>query len=105
MTMTRTRTQTALTRLVETLANVKGELAFVEAWLAEPGAPAELVARRGALVEQLAALETTLRLFDPGLDVGQVAAAEGWARKFGRKGLTLERFRYRYIKAPTHPTK
>lgn len=39
LTMTRTRTQTALTQLVETLANLKGELAFVEAWLAEPGAP------------------------------------------------------------------
>lgn len=32
--MARTRTQTALTQLVETLAHLKGELAFVEAWLA-----------------------------------------------------------------------
>jgi len=38
LTMTRTRTQTALTQLVETLANLKGELAFVEGWLAEDGA-------------------------------------------------------------------
>lgn len=88
LTMTRTRTQTALTQLVETLANLKGELAFVEAWMAEAGAPVELVGRREVLVEQLAALETTLQLFDTGLDVGQVAAAEGWARAFGRNTLS-----------------
>lgn len=82
LTMTRTRAQTALTQLVETLANLKGELAFVEAWLAEPGAPAELVARRDALVQQRAALETTLRLFDPELEVSGVAASEGWRRSY-----------------------
>lgn len=94
LTMTRTRTQTALTQLVETLANLKGELAFVEAWLAEPGAPAELVARRQSLVEQLAAFETTLRLFDPGLDIGGVASAEGWCKAFRSK--TPARLRSKY---------
>lgn len=97
LTMTRTRTQTALTRLVETLANLKGELAFVEEWLAETGAPAELNARREALLGQLEALTTTLRVFDPELDVGQVAAAEGWARKFGRKSLRVTQLRRRYF--------
>jgi transposase len=97
LTMTRTRTQTALTRLVETLANLKGELAFVEEWLAEPGAPAELVARRDALVQQLTALETTLRMFDPELDTGGVAASEGWTRAFGRKSLSTNAVRRRYL--------
>lgn len=105
LTMTRTRTQTALTQLVETLANLKGELAFVEAWLAEPGAPAGLGARRELLLQQVVALTTTLQVFDPELDVGQVAAAEGWAKDFGRKGLSLTRLRRRYIKAPTPPTR
>ena len=77
LTMTRTRTQMALTQLVETLANLKGELAFVEEWLAEDGASAELIARREVLLGQLEALTTTLRVFDPGLDVGRVAGAEG----------------------------
>jgi len=97
LTMTRTRTQTALTQLVETLANLKGELAFVEGWLAEDGAPAELANRREALLEQLNALTTTLQVFDPELDVGQVAAAEGWAREFGRKGLRVTPLRRRYL--------
>ncbi len=85
LTMTRTRTQTALTQLVETLANLKGELAFVEEWLAEPSehnAPAELAARRQVLLEQLAALMTTLQLFDPELDVSQVAPGEGWRKAY-----------------------
>jgi len=100
LTMTRTRTQTALIQLVETLANLKGELAFVEEWLAEPGehnAPAELAARRQVLLEQLAALETTLRLFDPELEVSGVAASEGWPRAFGRKGLSTNALRRRYL--------
>jgi hypothetical protein len=100
LTMTRTRTQTALTQLVETLANLKGELVFVEAWLAEPDAPAELGARRELLLQQVAALTATLQVFDPGLDVGQVAAAEGWAREFGRKGISPSALRRRYLKHP-----
>lgn len=100
LTMTRTRTQTALTRLVETLANLKGELAFVEEWLAEPGAPAELVARRDALVQQLAALETTLRMFDPGLDVGAVATADDWRKAYRVRSVKGLRARYLVSKLP-----
>jgi hypothetical protein len=100
LTMTRTRTQTALTQLVETLANLKGELAFVEGWLAEDGAPAELVNRREILQEQLNALTTTLQVFDHELDAGQVAPAEGWARTFGRKGSNPSAFRRRHLKHP-----
>lgn len=85
LTMTRTRTQTALTQLVETLANLKGELAFVEDWLAEPGAPAELATRREALRAQMEALVTTLQVFDLGLDIGKVAAADGWRKAYRSK--------------------
>ena len=81
------------------------EWAFVEGWLAEDGAPAELANRREVLLEQLNALTTTLQVFDPELDVRGVAPAEGWAREFGRKGLSLARLRRRYIKAPTSPTR
>jgi len=95
--MTRTRTQTTLTKLATMAANIKGELAFVEAWLAEPGAPAELVVRREALVQQLAALEMTLRLFDAGLDVSSVAPGEG-RRKAYRVRLA-KRLRPRYLEA------
>ncbi|UOB06851.1 hypothetical protein [[Acidovorax] ebreus] len=97
LTMTRTRTQTALTQLVETLANLKGELAFVEAWLAEPEVPAELSARGEVLRAQMEALATTLQVFDPGLDVGQVAAADGWAREFGCKRMSTKALRNRYF--------
>jgi len=69
----------------------------MEGWLAEDGAPAELIARREVLLDQLNALTTTLRVFDPVLDVGQVAAAEGWRKGFrarSAKGLCA-----RYLKA------
>lgn len=95
LTMTRTQTQTTLTKLATMAANIKGELAFVEAWLAEPGAPAELVVRRDALLGQLEALTTTLRVFDPELDVGQVAAAEGWRRSYRVRSFKGLRARYR----------
>lgn len=97
LTMTRTRTQSALTQLVETLANLKGELAFVEAWMAEAGAPAELAVRRGARIQQLAALETTLRLFDSGLDVESVAPSEGWTRSLGQRRLSVKVMRASYF--------
>lgn len=97
LTMTRTRTQTALAGLVETLANIKGELAFVEAWMAEAGAPAELVFRKKALAEQSVALETTLRLFDPELEVSGVATSEGWTRALGRRSLSTKAVRRRYL--------
>ena len=50
-------------------------------------------------------MRTSLQEAALGPNVRHVAAAEGCARTFGRKGLTLERFRCRYIKAPTRPTK
>lgn len=82
LTMTRTRTQTTLTKLAQKLGEVKGELAFIEAWMAEAGAPVELACRRAQLLEQAQALVTTLQLIDPELDVGQVAVSEGWRKMY-----------------------
>lgn len=82
LTMTRTRTQTTLTKLAQKLGEVKGELAFIEAWMADTGAPVELARRRALLREQAQALVTTLQLFDPELVVGQVAASEGWRKRY-----------------------
>ncbi len=82
LTMTRTRTQTTLTKLAQKLGDVKGELAFVDEWMTDAGAPVELARRRAQLLKQAQALVTTLELFDPGLDVSQVAASEGWRKLY-----------------------
>ncbi|ADU98894.1 hypothetical protein HF896_06345 [Alicycliphilus denitrificans] len=82
LTMTRTRTQTTLTKLAQKLGEVKGELVFVDEWMAEKGAPVELAHRRVLLVEQAEALVLTLQLFDPELDVDAVAQGEGWRKAY-----------------------
>jgi len=94
LTMTRTRTQTTLTKLAQKLGEVKGELAFVDEWMAEAGAPVELARRRALLMEQVDALVTTLQLFDRELDVSQVAALEGWRKRYRVR--TKKRLRPRY---------
>ena len=97
LTMTRTRTQTTLTKLAQKLGEVKGELAFIEAWMAETGAPVELARRRALLMEQAQALVTTLQLFDPELVVGQVAASEGWRKGYRARSEKGLRNRYAAI--------
>lgn len=94
MTMTRTRTQTALTKLVQKLADIKGELAFVDAWMTEAEAPTELARRRVLLEEQAQALTTTLHLFDPEIDASQVVAAERWRIKYKARSTFSVRKRY-----------
>lgn len=57
LTMTRTRTQTTLTKLAMTVANVHGELEFVEAALVQlPKHKDVLDARRRRLLDQRTAL-------------------------------------------------
>lgn len=83
LTMTRTRTQTALTKLVERLSNVKGELEYVNGLVvARPELAAALLGRRRLLWSQHDALCTTLRQFDEGLDLEQVAVGVGWRKAF-----------------------
>ena len=94
LTMTRTRTQTTLTKLAPKQGEVKGELAFVEAWMTEAGAQAELARRRALLVERAQALMVTLELFDPELDASQVVAAEDWRKAY--RARTEKGLRTRY---------
>lgn len=86
LTMTRTRTQTALTKLAEMVANVHGELEFVE-WALQYRKQGRLVleSRRQVLLGRRDALHTTLRVFDPELDPTSIGALQGWLKPFGRK--------------------
>lgn len=72
LTMTRTRTQAALTRLVKALAGINGELALVDRrlQLAKKGSDAWAVLeqRRFKLIADREALCATIRQFDPMLD-------------------------------------
>lgn len=87
LTMTRTRTQTTLTRLAKLLANLNGELEFVERLLAEMPEYGELLAvRREELADTRTAAALTLKQFDLGLDTGAIAPLNDWARAFGRPG-------------------
>ena len=97
LTMTRTRTQTTLTKLAEMVANVHGELAFLDGLLtgavsaggglgagaAIPGslAPevrARMTARRRKLLGDRDALYTTIRQFDAGIDPEGIGGSDGW---------------------------
>ncbi|GEM_PF-1560001 len=116
LTMTRTRTQTALTKLAEMVANVHGELAFVEGLLARgnadvgsegrrissqgqltPEALLRLEARRLKLVRDRDALYATLRQFDSRIDPQQIGAINGWQLRFGRKRLGAKTLTARYL--------
>ena len=93
LTMTRTRTQTTLTKLAEMVANVHGELAFVNELLAatELGqglateVRAHLVARQQKLASDRNALYTTIRQFDNRIDPEGIGRLEGWRKQYGRR--------------------
>lgn len=95
LTMTRTRTQTALTKLAERLSNVKGELQFVEELLAlYPGHTDALVGRREQLRVQGDALCVTLRQFDASIDPEQVVPGGGWRKAYRARGTRSLQDRY-----------
>ena len=99
LTMTRTRTQTTLTKLAEMVANVHGELAFLEGLAGTPeaqGAGAALKARRVKLVSDREALYATLRQFDAGIDPEAIGLAEAWQKRFG-SGLSTDGLVRRYV--------
>lgn len=90
LTLTRTRTQTALTKLVTMVANVHGDLAFVEELLlarryAGPFGKEVLTARHRCLLDQRNALYVTLRQFDATLEPESIGSLDGWIRPYGRK--------------------
>jgi hypothetical protein len=116
LTMTRTRTQTTLTKLAELVANVHGELAFVEGLLAQgvatgavpdltpasgmtPEVLARLALKRLELVGSRYALYATLRQFDGGIEPERIGALDGWTARFGRKGLGTKSLVARYLTA------
>jgi hypothetical protein len=103
LTMTRTRTQTTLTKLALMVANVHGELAFLEGLLIGSGLWPEPVGRLQARRQKLAAdrdaLYRTVRQFDASLDPELIDAGDGWKLPWGRKGLGLKTLEARYLRS------
>ena len=113
LTMTRTRTQTALTKLAQQVACVHGELAFVEELLGNSLAPwlAHLKRIKGgrpiteaSLLQGLAqrhqtligirnALYATLHQFDPELDPEQIGTLDEWLKPYGLRNARSTRCR------------
>lgn len=96
LTMTRTRTQTALTKLVELVANIHGELEVVEGLLTEWPAHREIFAARLRVLEASRdALYATLQQFDLELNPADIGTAEAWLLDYGRRGSMKAHRRYR----------
>ncbi|MFA6313636.1 MAG: hypothetical protein WCV99_03045 [Sterolibacterium sp.] len=82
LTMTRTRTQTTLTKLAQLVAEAHGELVFVERLLTEmPEHREVLVARKALLVGERDALYAALRQFDPEMSPEEIGESDGWRKK------------------------
>ena len=95
LTMTRTRTQTALNRLVNLVANLHGELKAVDRLLQDrPGYRQALVARRQKLEADRDAVYLTLKQFDPELDGTRIKALDDWMKPYGRRGAKTALKRY-----------
>lgn len=95
LTMTRTRTQTALTRLAQRVALVHGELSYLEARLAEEPAGGLLerfACRRGELLVQREALYLTIRQFDPELDPTAIGEEARWIAPWGKGARAARRY-------------
>lgn len=95
LTMTRTRTQTALNKLAYSLAEVNGELAFLQGLKPHrKDRRAAVVARTGELLRLREALCTVIRRYDPELNPEDIGATYDWMRAYGRKATakTLERY-------------
>lgn len=95
LTMTRTRTQTALTRLAQRVALVHGELSYLEARMAEEPAGdllERLARRRNEVLAQREALYITIRQFDPELDPSAIGTTVEWLKPFGRGRAARKRY-------------
>lgn len=102
LTMTRTRTQTALNKLALGLAEVNGELEFL-AGLAglRKDRQALAYARRAELLRLREAFFVVIKRYDPELEPERIAATHGWMRPYGRK-VTARTVR-RYFESRTQP--
>jgi hypothetical protein len=110
LTMTRTRTQTTLTRLAMLIANVHGELEFVEGLLRGAGqgqgsegvkgeVRARLEARRVKLVADRDALYATVRQFDAEIEPAGIGSAEAWQKRLStRRSLTRKSLVVGYLR-------
>lgn len=94
LTMTRTRNQTTLTKLVQRAAEIHDELAVLERLMAEA------MERQAALVSRMAevrghreSLYATLKQFDPALDPTAIGRSNQWLREYGRGKAALRRYR------------
>jgi hypothetical protein len=110
LTLTRTRTQTTLTKLARMVANVHGELEFLEVLLAQGASPAtgaaegteafsgqdRLLARRQVLLSNREALYATIKRFDPALEPAEIGCAQDWRLSYGRKGTSEIKLVARY---------
>ena len=106
LTMTRTRTQTTLTKLATLVANVHGELEFLEGLIKVAGTPdaleptpevrARLQARERQLMQDKAALYATLRQFDADIDPSAIGSVGGWQKRFGKRRLSQQSLTSRY---------
>lgn len=86
LTMTRTRTQTALNKLASSLAEVNGELAFLEGLQPRrKDRRAAAAARREELLSLREALCTVIRRYDPELNPEDIGATYDWMRPYGWK--------------------
>lgn len=95
LTMTRTRTQTALTKLVERVAAVHGEMARISHLQVDwPEYQTALERRKCQLEAQRAALYVTLRQFDPELDPASIGESMAWLKPYGRRGSQAAQRRY-----------
>ncbi len=82
--MTRTRTQTTLTRLAQATAEVHAELALTEALTSLlPDSYPQLAARRQHLLLERDALYLTLRQFDEEIDGQLIGQSWRWLRRGG----------------------
>lgn len=95
LTMTRTRTQTALDRLVNLVANLHGELKVVDRLLQDkPEYKQALLARRQKLEADRDAVYLTLKQFDPEVDGTRIRALDDWMKPYGRRGSKVAIRRY-----------
>lgn len=103
LTMTCNRTQTTLSKLAQLVANIRGELEFLDSLrkavaCEDTGLQQALERRRQNLVERLGALECTMHQFDPNLALAEIGPSDEWQKRFGRLR-TVETLRRRYVAA------
>lgn len=106
LTRTRTRTQTTLTKLAEMVANVHGEMEFLEGLLNEaevapadvlaPEVHARLCGRKMRLIGDQQALYSALRQFDANIDPTAIGSAKAWQNRFGKRRMSQHRLRSHY---------